>query len=96
MITSGSIPAELGALPEGVSDGDKPAEVPGAMQGPNSWPAVGYRGPAPPSGKHRYYFKLYAVPAGLFSEPGLDKKAVLAVIEGKVLGETELKGTYKR
>ncbi len=91
-----NIPAELGGLPEGIPADEEPKDVPGALQGNNTWPTIGYRGPAPPSGTHRYFFKAYAVPAGLFSKPGLDKKAVLAAIDGKVIAQAELLGTYKR
>ena len=60
-----NIPADRSALSPRIGKELQPEEVPGAKQGVNSWPSdnVGYRGPAPPpgSGKHRYFFRLYAV-----------------------------------
>ncbi|OHB72438.1 MAG: hypothetical protein A2V70_14450 [Planctomycetes bacterium RBG_13_63_9] len=59
---------------------------------------IGYRGPMPPPnhGRHRYYFRLYALEAKLVMEPGGDKKAVLAEIQDHVLEEGVLMGTYER
>ena len=72
-------------------------EPAGALQGENSWPSTGYRGPMPPPGKvHHYYFKLYALDAPLHAEPGLDKKALLGQMKGHILGESQLMGTYKK
>ena len=83
-------------LPEGVAQQPRPQQPAGMVQGNNSWPAMGYRGPAPPTGKHRYYFKLYALDVELDLEPGLDKEALLAAIDGHVLAEGQLMGTYER
>lgn len=66
------------------------------VDGNNSWNRTGYGGPCPPSGTHRYYFKLYALDVNLDLEPGADKKALLAAIEGHVIGQAELMGTYSR
>ena len=69
----------------------------GAAQGQNSWPRTGYGGPCPPSGTHRYFFKLYALDSVLDLEPGAaDKAALLAAMEGHVIAETELMGRYAR
>jgi len=52
------IPADATGLAEGV----KPAELPkGTREGLNDWKATGWRGPCPPIGRHRYYFRLYAL-----------------------------------
>jgi Raf kinase inhibitor-like YbhB/YbcL family protein len=91
------IPADAKGLPEGVLRKPRLEEPAGAMQGSNSWPAVGYRGPLPPSGKvHHYYFKVYALDAPLEAEPGLEKKALLQKIKGHILAEGVLMGTYER
>ena len=76
----------------------KSAQLPGgAKQGLNSWPSLGYNGPCPPSGKpHRYFFKLYAFDAMLDLKPGLTKKDLLKAMEGHVLAEGQLMGTYQR
>ena len=91
------IPADAKGLSEGVARNAKLKEPAGALQGKNSWPSTGYRGPMPPPGKvHHYYFKLYALDAPLQAEPGLEKEALLERIKGHILGEGELMGTYKK
>jgi len=71
------------------------AELPdGSQQGTNSWGRVGYGGPCPPSGVHRYFFKLYALDAPLALDENATKEEVLAAMEGHILMETELMGTY--
>ena len=66
----------------------------GSQQGTNSWGRVGYGGPCPPSGVHRYYFKLYALDISLVLDESATKEDVLAAMEGHILIETELMGTY--
>ena len=81
-------------LPEDIPD--KKEVMGGARQGTNDFHRIGYGGPCPPGGTHRYYFKLYAID----SEPGLNsgatKKEVLTNIEGHVLAEGQLMGRYSR
>ena len=60
----------------------------------NSWGRVGYGGPCPPSGVHRYFFKLYAIDEPLALDESATKEEVLAAMEGHTLMETELMGTY--
>ena len=85
-------------LPEGILTTARLDDPPGALQGKNSWPATGYRGPAPPrgSGRHRYVFKLYALDTELDIEPEMDKTTLLGEMSGHVLGEGRLIGTYER
>lgn len=82
------------ALPEDIPD--KKEVLGGARQGTNDFRRIGYGGPCPPGGTHRYYFKLYAID----SEPGLSsgatKKEVLKSIEGHILAEGQLMGRYSR
>ena len=69
----------------------------GAKQGLNDFKKTGYNGPAPPAGKaHRYYFKLYALNAMTGLAPGASKADLLKAMDGHVLGEGQLKGTYQR
>jgi len=68
----------------------------GMRQGNNDWPKIGYGGPCPPSGTHRYYFKLYAVDALLNLKPGVTKAQVLQAIKGHVLAEAQLMAKYRR
>lgn len=94
-----NIPAELRELPQGVSREPEPEEVPGALQGANSWPSVGYRGPAPPpgSGQHRYFFQLYALDTTLELSGGTAaKQKLLDAVSGHVLATGELMGVYER
>jgi Raf kinase inhibitor-like YbhB/YbcL family protein len=95
------IPAATKGLPEGVPQKAKLKEPAGAVQGKNSWTdgeTTGYRGPKPPPGHgvHHYHFKLYALDTPLDAEPGLDKKALLKMMQGHILAEGELIGTYER
>ncbi len=55
-----------------------------------------YGGPCPPSGTHRYFFKLYALDANTGLQPGATKEDLLSAIEGHVLAEAELMGSYQR
>jgi len=89
-----NIPSELTALPAAVPAGDKP-EI-GGIQGRNSWRKNSYGGPCPPSGTHRYFFKLYALDAFLDLGPSANKKKVLDTIEGHVLAQAELMGTFAK
>ncbi|MGD1151536.1 MAG: YbhB/YbcL family Raf kinase inhibitor-like protein [Syntrophales bacterium] len=88
------IPANITSLPEKLPPLKEVAN--GAKQGMNDFRAIGYGGPCPPSGEHRYFFKLYALdgPTGL--KPGATKAQLLAAMKGHILAEAELVGKYKR
>jgi len=65
--------------------------------GSNSWGVTGYGGPCPPPGTtHRYFFKLFALNGTLELAEGSTKEEVLQAMEGQVLDQTELVGTYAR
>jgi Raf kinase inhibitor-like YbhB/YbcL family protein len=66
------------------------------VDGLNSWKEVGYGGPCPPSGTHRYFFRVLALDASLDLGGEADKGEVLAAAEGHVLSEAILMGTYAR
>jgi Raf kinase inhibitor-like YbhB/YbcL family protein len=68
----------------------------GTIQGKNSWGKHGYGGPCPPSGEHRYFFKLYALDRQLELDASADKSALLAALKGHVLAEGQLLGVYAR
>ena len=72
---------------------DLPAD---SQEGWNSWGRPGYGGPCPPSGTHRYFFKLYALDTKLKLSPHPDKAQLLQAMEGHILGQAELMGTYSR
>jgi Raf kinase inhibitor-like YbhB/YbcL family protein len=92
------LPGGLDGLPEAVAETKTLARPEGAMNGKNTWGTLGYRGPAPPPGHgvHHYHFKLYALDAELDAQPGLNKTQLLSKMEGHVLAEGELIGTYER
>ncbi len=64
--------------------------------GSNSWDRTGYGGPCPPSGTHRYFFKLYALDTTLDLTEGSYKWAIEDALEGHILAYAELMGTYAR
>lgn len=68
----------------------------GARQGSNDFQRIGYGGPCPPGGTHRYFFKLYALDQVLELPAGSTKQQLLKAMEGHVLGQTELVGRYQR
>ncbi len=65
-------------------------------QGITDFRKIGYGGPCPPSGTHRYFFKIYALDIDLNEKPGLTKDKILKIIEGHIIGYGELIGKYKR
>jgi len=66
------------------------------VQGRNSWQRLGYRGPCPPSGTHRYFFKIYALDCVLDLKEGADKKEVLAAMQNHILAKGEIIGLYEK
>ena len=88
------LPATARQLPEAVpSEGQLPD---GSRHGRNSWQRLGYGGPCPPSGTHRYFFRLYALDVPLDLAAGASKKQLLGAMEGHILAVAELMGTYSR
>ena len=82
----------------GLSDGIEPLEQleDGSIHGANSWGQLGYGGPCPPDGTHRYFFQLFALDTMLDLPVGTSKTDLLQAVEGHVLGEASLMGTYTR
>jgi len=68
----------------------------GTLEGLNDWKRTGYGGPCPPIGRHRYFFKLYALDIMLPDLKMPTKKAVEEAMKGHVLERAELIGTYER
>lgn len=88
-----NIPADVRELPEGLSNQEQLAN--GALQGENGYGEVGYRGPCPePGPAHRYLFTIYAVDKVLELEAGASRKQVVDEINGRILTEAKLIGTY--
>jgi Raf kinase inhibitor-like YbhB/YbcL family protein len=87
------LPASSTGLPGAAGSSDLPA---GSREGLNDWKRTGYGGPCPPIGRHRYYFKLYALDAVL-PDLGTPTKAQLEkAMEGHVREKVELMGTYQK
>ncbi len=68
----------------------------GTMQGMTDFRRIGYGGPCPPGGTHRYFFKLYALNTGVKLKPGATKQELLKAVEGHMLAEAVLMGRYQR
>jgi Raf kinase inhibitor-like YbhB/YbcL family protein len=87
-----NIPADTHSLPEDAGQRGLPA---GAVQGLNDWKRPGYGGPCPPIGKHRYFMKLYALDTVLSGDRPT-KAQLLQAIEGHILAQAQLIGTYQK
>ena len=86
-----------------VSADGLPAEIPpeaalenGARHGTNDFSRLGYGGPCPPGGTHRYFFKLYALDTELDMDSGITKAQLLEAMQGHILAEGQLMGKYSR
>jgi Raf kinase inhibitor-like YbhB/YbcL family protein len=84
-----NIPVQTREIPENVLP-------PGAVLGRNSWNRNSYGGPCPPSGTHRYFFKIYALHTPLELSSSATKTDLERVMEGHILARGELMGTYRR
>jgi len=89
-----NLPADVKELPENLSSEMNLDNR--AMQGVNDFGNIGYGGPCPPGGTHRYYFKFYALDTELRLQAGATKKELLKTMEGHILAEGQLMGRYKR
>jgi Raf kinase inhibitor-like YbhB/YbcL family protein len=88
-----NIPPSATGLPQAVKSQDLPE---GTKEGVNDWKRTGYGGPCPPIGRHRYFHKLYALDVVLPDLGKATKKVIEKAMEGHMLGEAEMIGTYKR
>jgi Raf kinase inhibitor-like YbhB/YbcL family protein len=79
----------------GLPEGGQPLPA-GAHEGVNDWQRTGYGGPCPPVGRHRYFFKLYALDTSL---PGLrhpTKAQLEHAMQGHIVAQADLIGTYEK
>ena len=88
-----NIPAATVALADNASKKGLPK---GAVQGKNDWGKAEYGGPCPPIGRHRYFFKLYALDTELTGLSSPTKADLERAMKGHVLGSGELIGTYQK
>ncbi len=84
-----NIPPRTQEVPEG-------SVPPGAAEGVTSFGRVGWGGPCPPAGIHRYHFKLYAVARALVLPPQAGKAELVRALEGHILAQAQLVGLYVR
>jgi Raf kinase inhibitor-like YbhB/YbcL family protein len=87
-----NIPSSVERIKENVANNEGSADL--GLQGKNDGGKLGYIGPAPPSGTHRYFFRLFAINTNLDLKPGATHKEVSAAIKGHILAQAELMGTY--
>jgi Raf kinase inhibitor-like YbhB/YbcL family protein len=83
-----NIPPQTNSLAEG--------KAPKGVQGTNDFGKSGYGSPCPPSGAHRYYFKVFALDRELALPPGAKRGQLEAALKGHVIGQGELMGRYAR
>jgi Raf kinase inhibitor-like YbhB/YbcL family protein len=88
-----NLPADATRLPEDVSADALPA---GTLEGKNDWKKTGYGGPCPPIGRHRYYFKLFALDALLPDLKTPTKADLERAMQGHVLEKAELVALYQK
>lgn len=88
-----NIPADAAGLPEAASLNKLPA---GIEQGINDWNNMGYGGPCPPIGRHRYFHKLYALDTDLANMGKANKAKIEAAMQGHIIESTELVGTFAK
>ncbi len=87
----------LPATTSGLAEAIKPSALPeGARSGKNDWGRTGYGGPCPPTGRHRYFHKLYALDTVLPDLKDPDKAALEKAMHGHVLAQASLIGTYQK
>jgi Raf kinase inhibitor-like YbhB/YbcL family protein len=85
-----NLPPNAHTLSEGGRD------YPGAIEGKNDWNRVGYGGPCPPIGRHRYFFKLYALDVLITDLKEPTKADLVVAMRDHVVARAELVGTYQK
>lgn len=88
-----NLPSDSRGLPEGVRSGALP---PGTREGLNDWKRTGWGGPCPPIGRHRYFFRLYALDCVLEDLAAPTRAELDRAMQGHVLAEAVLMGTYQK
>jgi len=89
-----NLPADTENLPEHVKGRELMDD--GSKHGLNSFGLVGYGGPCPPRGTHRYFFKIYALDEKLDLPPLIRRDEILEAMEGHILDKGELMGVFTR
>ena len=88
-----NIPPDAHQLAQGIDASELPA---GTLEGINDWRRTGYGGPCPPIGRHRYFYKLYALDEVLPDLNRPSKTDLEEAMQGHIIAHTELVGTYEK
>ena len=88
-----NIPPDTSGLAEHMTRDKLPA---GTKEGLNDWKRTGYGGPCPPIGRHRYFFKLYALDTVLDVQNNPTKAKLEEAMQGHIIAQTELLGTFQQ
>jgi len=89
-----NIPGDISELPENIPPEQEIKN--GGIQGMNDSRKIGYGGPCPPGGTHRYFFRIYALDTEVDLQPGATKSQLLNAMEGHILAKGQLMGRYSR
>lgn len=89
-----NVPPDVRELPENVAR--EATLEDGSQQGVNDFGKTGYGGPCPPSGTHRYFFKIYALDTKMDLGQSARKDALVKAMKDHILAEGQLMGKYKR
>jgi Raf kinase inhibitor-like YbhB/YbcL family protein len=89
-----NIPCEMRSLPEAIPHQETLTN--GSLQGRNGTRKLGYMGPCPPFGNHRYVFDLYALDKMIEPHSKMTKRRLLQAMENHILGQTRLMGHYSK
>jgi Raf kinase inhibitor-like YbhB/YbcL family protein len=92
-----NVPGSLDFLPEGIPNNEHPVMPQGAVQARNDNGSFGYFGPRPPAGTgvHHYHFQVFALDSPLTLKSDADLRAVVKAMQGRVLADGELVGTFE-
>ena len=88
-----NMPASVTSMPEGATAKHLPT---GTREGKNDWSRTGYGGPCPPIGRHRYFFRVYALDGELPDLRTPTRAQLDAAMKGHILAEAVLMGSYQR
>jgi hypothetical protein len=88
-----NLPPNSTQLAEGITSDELP---PGTLEGKNDWKRTGYGGPCPPIGRHRYFFKLFALDTVLPDLKHPTKAQLEQAMQGHILAQAQLMGTYQK
>ncbi|HTS18186.1 MAG TPA: YbhB/YbcL family Raf kinase inhibitor-like protein [Verrucomicrobiae bacterium] len=93
-----NVSSSVNAFPEDIAKTETGASIAGLRQGVNDFGRVGYGGPCPPRGHgvHHYHFHLYALDTELNLAPRVKRSQLESAMQGHVLAQAELVGTYQR